>query len=192
MIPVDQTISSPGSFYDEVRGVADPQSILSVSFEFPRAWVAAKGPNIDVRDMRTGDGAYILAEPLDRSVPVEALPVDFFTKALFSPKGKYSAYGSVDDYRVARDGAAQRKDGSSYRALDVKFSAPSFNYNLVERRVLVAATTVDNGCYFLCASCLATRFPAMADTLQNICASFSVQRVRRGAAVEGDRAMGAA
>jgi hypothetical protein len=146
----------------------------------------ALGPNIDLRNIQTSDGAFLIAAPLPRSArapgaSVGALPAAFFTSALFAADGKYGAYGSVDDARVVSSAIEVRK-GVEYRRLEVKFSAPSFNANLVERRLLLSAAVVGGGVYMLCASALANRYTKVAPQLRAIIDSYDVRSIRDGRA----------
>ena len=74
------------------------------------------------------------------------------------------------------------RKGVEYRRLEVKFSAPSFNSNLVERRLLAAAALVGGGVYMLCASSLANRYAKVAPQLRAIVDSYDVRSIREGRA----------
>ncbi|KAL3910922.1 MAG: hypothetical protein SGPRY_008884 [Prymnesium sp.] len=81
----------PGQVLDQVRS-ADG-SATNIAFEFPKRWILAEGPNIDVRDVKEGDSAFLLAAPLPVSAggSIEEVPPDFYYSVLFDPKGKYGA-----------------------------------------------------------------------------------------------------
>lgn len=81
----------PGQVLDEVR--AADGSAVSISFNFPEAWIAADGPNLDVRDVKESDSAFLLVAPLPASArgSIEKVPQDFFLDVVFDPQGKYGA-----------------------------------------------------------------------------------------------------
>ncbi|KAG8461865.1 hypothetical protein KFE25_013884 [Diacronema lutheri] len=184
MIPEGQAVASPGIFSDELRGAGDPSAIVGVTFTFPKAWTPARGQNVDVRNIRTSDGAFLLAlRAPDGAQSVRALPDAFFTRALFAPDGKFGQYGAVDDFRVLSSRVVER-DGVPYATLDVRFSALSFNYNLVERRLLLSAVVVGDSVYMLAASAFATRFKTVSAQLRDVVESYRARPIRaaRGAA----------
>ncbi|KAJ1633183.1 hypothetical protein T492DRAFT_982854 [Pavlovales sp. CCMP2436] len=176
MIPADSVVAA-GVFSDELFGVADPSAIIGIQFSFPSAWTQARGPNIDLRDIRTTDGAFLLATPLPAGTTLDKLPTSFFTDTLFAAGGKYGMYGTVDDYRVLSS-VVEEVDGIRYRTLEIKFAALSFNYNSVERRLLLRAAVVGRGVYLLAASALANRYPTASPQLRGICESFRVRSIR--------------
>ena len=89
----------PGQILDGVR--AADGSAVDISFSYPPQWTVSKGPNLDVRDLRTSDSAFLLVAPLPKGKSsVESLKPAFFTALLFAPDGKYGAYGGVDDFKV--------------------------------------------------------------------------------------------
>lgn len=188
LIPAEQAVASPGIFSDELRGVGDPSAVVGVSFSFPPSWTQARGPNVDLRNIRTSDGAFLLAAALPAgTTSVRSLPDSFFTRALFAPDGKYTAYGSVDDFKVISSRVDERA-GVDYRTLDIKFAALSFNYNLVERRLLLTAAGVGDSVFMLAASALANRYETVAADLRGVCDSFRVRPIRAGRGVLGGAA----
>jgi len=168
-------VFKPGSILAGVRS-ADG-SIIDISFSYPDDWTAAKGPNLDVRDVRTSDSAFVLAAPLPSSiVSVEALPKNFFAGLLFATDGKYGAYGGVDDYSV-KDNTVQYVTTpvgltQPYRRLDLRFSVLSYNANTVQRRASLSATVAGGSVFVLVAGCLGTRYKSSSDELESIAKSF--------------------
>lgn len=83
-----------GSILDTVR--AFDGSAVDISFAFPGAWTVAKGPNLDVRDVKTADSAYLLVAPLPKGKrSVEDLRKDFFTEQIFAKEGKYVSFAAA-------------------------------------------------------------------------------------------------
>ena len=77
-----------GQILDEVR--AQDGSAVSISFAFPEPWVLAGGPNLDVRDIKESDSAYLLVAPLpaDARGSIEKVPQSFFLETIFASTGK--------------------------------------------------------------------------------------------------------
>ena len=114
---------------------ADPTAVVA-SFVSP--WPLAKGGLFDVecRDSKTGDGAFLAVAPARGAREVSDLPKSFFTDSLFSSTGRFSFYGSPTDVRVRKSDV----DGS-YRYLEVSFSNLSQSTNAeIPRTALVSAT----------------------------------------------------
>ena len=182
----------PGQILDGVR--AADGSAVDISFAYPPQWTVSKGPNLDVRDLRTSDSAFLLVAPLPRGKSsVEGLKPAFFTSLLFAPDGKYGAYGGVDDFKVkdvttvslktpsggsqargthhARAATAPRayfarRPPQPYTRMSLSFSALTYNANTVDRRALLSATALGGSVYILVAGSLATRFKTAAADLQ--------------------------
>lgn len=82
----------PGSILDAMR--SDDGTVVDVSFSYPEKWTVAKGPNLDVRDVKSADSAFLLVAPLPNGKKTVAdLKPAFFTTLLFAPSGKYGSYG---------------------------------------------------------------------------------------------------
>lgn len=115
---------------------ADPTPVLTT---FSAPWSLAKGGLFDVecRDARTGDGAFLTVAPgVQRGEGVADLARTFFTESLFSPTGRFSFYGAPTDVRVRKS----EVDGA-YRYLEIAFSNLSQSTNAeIPRTALVAAT----------------------------------------------------
>jgi len=115
---------------------ADPIAVVA-SFVSP--WPLARGGLFDVecRDSRTGDGAFLAVAPAPGGArEVSDLPNSFFADSLFSSTGRFSFYGSPTDVRVRKSDV----DGP-YRYLEVSFSNLSQSTNAeIPRTALVSAT----------------------------------------------------
>lgn len=182
----DSPVFKPGAILDGVRS-ADG-STVDVSFAYPKEWTVAGGPNLDVRDVRTSDSAYLLAAPLPSGQALDTLPRSFFAELLFRSDGKYGAYGGVDDFAIAESGVALLSSPSGgeqpYRRLSLRFDVLTYNQNTVRRRALVSATAAGGSVYVLVASCLGSRFkeaqPALASIQDSFRALAAPRRLRPG------------
>ena len=78
-------------------------SSVSISFSFPEKWITADGPNLDVRDVKESDSAYLLVRELPASSrgKIEKVSSDWFLDVLFDPQGKYGAVSAWDPHLVA-------------------------------------------------------------------------------------------
>ncbi len=187
----------PGEILDTVRSTDG--GAVDVSFAFPEAWTSTRGPNLDVRDVRASDSAYLLGRPLPRGKSsVDDLPKKWFADLIFDPDGKYGAYGGVDDYAISKwevtkltnpSGASQ-----SYRRFALRFDALTYNSNLAPRNAYISATSVGGTAYVLVAGCMASRYKAKAGELRQIVDSFRAYRTpgARAAEVESRAAGGGA
>lgn len=168
----------PGQILDELKGATPGAGPVSIAFSFPAAWSVASGPNLDVRDVRTSDSAFLIVARMPEGMSsLRDLPDTFFTDALFDPAGKYGAYGGLADgprflSSVALELSDSRGGRQPYRRLSIKFSPLTYNQNAVERRALISATEVGGAVYILVAGCLATRYKKAADELRDVQESF--------------------
>lgn len=149
---------------------------LQVAFAFPAAWTLAGGPNLDVRDVRQSDSAFLLVGALPAGQAFESLPDNFFLDLLFDPAGKYGQYGQVEDRKVLSctltaltlpNGRKQQ-----YRRMALKFAPLSYNANTVERRALLSATAVGGSVFVMVSGSLATRYKAVKEDLLEVQESF--------------------
>lgn len=173
----------PGQVLDEVR--AADGSAVSIAFAFPEAWVLAGGPNLDVREIKESDSAFLLVTPLpasarDPSEAFKALPADFFLNVLFDPKGKYGAYGTVDERKVISSRVEELTLPSGgkqlYRRLILSFAPLTYNANTVERRALISATTAGGSVFIFVAGCKSTRYKKIQSQLEDTQLSFRAVR----------------
>ena len=176
---------APGQLLDEVFTAT--RRPASIAFSFPEAWRLDRGPNMDVRNVRESDSAFLLATPLPASVggSVERLADDFFLDVLFDPAGKYGAYGKVEDRKVLSSSVQliNLPSGGTqpYRRIALKFAPLTYNGNVVERRALLSATAVGGTVFIMAAGSLATRYKKMEPELLAIQESFRAQGTRGSA-----------
>jgi len=173
----------PGSILDAVRS-ADG-SAVDIAFAYPKEWSVSEGPNLDVRNVRTSDSAFLLVAAMPAGETFEALPKKFFTDLLFRAEGKYGAYGGVDDFAVTQSELTNLKAPSGttqpYRRISMRFDVLTYNQNTVRRRALLSATMVGGSVYVLVASCLGSRYKEALADLAEIQTSFralTASRVR--------------
>ena len=83
----------PGQIFDQLR-TADGGS-AEIVFAFPQEWTLAGGPNLDVRDVKQSDSAFVLAAALPPRTKFEALADDWFLDVMFDPAGKFGQYGEL-------------------------------------------------------------------------------------------------
>ena len=149
---------------------------LQVAFAFPAAWTLAGGPNLDVRDVRQSDSAFLLVGALPAGQAFESLPDNFFLDLLFDPAGKYGQYGQVEDRKVLSCTltALTLPNGhkQQYRRMALKFAPLSYNANTVERRALLSATAVGGSVFVMVSGSLATRYKAVKEDLLEVQESF--------------------
>lgn len=186
---VSNPLFAPGQILDELYS-ADRQRV-TVSFAFPESWSFAKGPNLDVRDVRTADSTFLVVAPQpsgssEELTDISALPAAFFTDALFAKEGKYGSYGAVDAVKVTGDELISLASGGrggkgSYRRLKIKFEALTYNQNTVQRRALLSATAVGGSIYILVSGCLSNRFKQAGPELEDIQNSFRAYSEGRSA-----------
>ena len=93
----------PGAILDAMR--SDDGTIVDVSFSYPEQWTLAKGPNLDVRDIKTSDSAFVLVAPL---------PKGKTSVAELKPARNSSIMccSSIDGSRAARDQGGNASDGT--------------------------------------------------------------------------------
>jgi hypothetical protein len=136
----------------------------------------AGGPNLDVRNVRESDSAFVLAKSLPARTNFDALPDSFFLDVIFDPAGKYGQYGSVEERSVVKSQLTELTLPSggkqSYRRMSLKFAPLSYNMNTVERRALVSTTAVGGTVFILVAGSLATRYKKLLPELESVQQSF--------------------
>jgi len=150
---------------------ADPRVVL-VSFKSP--WKLETGPVFDVecRDGKTGDGAFLAVSQSTEGKSLDQLPDSFFLGRLFDSTGRFSFYGAPTDIKVKRSRVVDNK-----RILELSFSnlSQSTNAEIPRKAVLVATIPpgTDNA-VMLVGSALASRWSKGSDkTVQATVDSFS-------------------
>ena len=163
-----------GQVLDQLKTSDDGQA--EVLFSFPPEWTLAGGPNLDVRDVKQSDSAFVLAAPIPSKTKFEALNDEWFLEVLLDPMGKFGQYGKCDDRKVVSSAleATTLPTGQkqSYRKIELKFAPLTYNGNTVERRALISATSVGGTVFMIVAGSLATRFKKLKPDLLEIQTSF--------------------
>mmetsp|Transcript_15030 Transcript_15030/g.21272 ORF Transcript_15030/g.21272 Transcript_15030/m.21272 type:complete len:316 (+) Transcript_15030:178-1125(+) len=116
---------------------AKPVAVLA-SFQSP--WALQTGPVFDVecRDGKSGDGAFLAVSKSVGGKKLDELPSSFFLERLFDPTGRFSFYGPPTDVKVK---SSKMVDGGNKRILDITFSILSQSTNAeIGRRALLVAT----------------------------------------------------
>jgi hypothetical protein len=114
---------------------AKPSAVL-VSFVSP--WKLETGPVFDVetRDGKTGDGAFLAVTKSTEGKSLADLPSSFFLERLFDPTGRFSFYGPPTDVKVKSS-----KIEGDRRYIELSFSNLSQSTNAeIPRRALLVAT----------------------------------------------------
>mmetsp|Transcript_28795 Transcript_28795/g.58477 ORF Transcript_28795/g.58477 Transcript_28795/m.58477 type:complete len:316 (-) Transcript_28795:314-1261(-) len=117
---------------------ANPTAVV-VSFASP--WKLETGPVFDVetRDGRTGDGAFLAVTKSTGGKSLADLPSSFFLERLFDPTGRFSFYGPPTDVKVK----SSKVEGNR-RYIELSFSNLSQSTNAeIPRKALLVATIPD-------------------------------------------------
>ena len=115
---------------------ANPTSVL-VSFKAPYKLETGSVFDVECRDGKTGDGAFLAVTESTSGKSVQDLPSSFFLDRLFDPTGRFSFYGSPTDVKVKK--SQLTSDG--FRMLELSFSNLSQSTNAeIPRRAIVVAT----------------------------------------------------
>jgi len=114
---------------------ANPTAVL-VSFASP--WRLETGTVFDVetRDGKTGNGAFLAVTKSTEGKALADLPSSFFLERLFDPTGRYSFYGPPTDVKVKKNEIVGDR-----RYIELSFSNLSQSTNAeIPRRALLVAT----------------------------------------------------
>ena len=114
---------------------ANPTAVL-VSFASP--WKLETGPVFDVetRDGKTGNGAFLAVTKSTEGKALADLPSSFFLERLFDPTGRFSFYGPPTDVKVKKNEIVGDR-----RYIELSFSNLSQSTNAeIPRRALLVAT----------------------------------------------------
>lgn len=137
--------------------------MIPVVTTFTSPWPLATGSVFDVecRDSETGDAAFLVVSPNVDGSSLADLKDSFFTKALFSPTGRFSFYGQPTDIKIKTTSI----DGD-YRILDVSFATLSQSTQTeIPRKAKIIATipAQSSQAVMLVASASALRWKKGAD-----------------------------
>ncbi|EEC50175.1 predicted protein [Phaeodactylum tricornutum CCAP 1055/1] len=149
---------------------ANPYAVL-VSFGSP--WKLETGPVFDIecRDAKTGDGAFVAVTNNVSGRKLDDLPSSFFLDRLFESTGRFSFYGPPTDVKIRKSDT-----NGNYRVIEVSYSnlSQSTNAEIPRRAVLVATIPAGtNNAVMLVGSSTATRWrKGSEEEVRNTIASF--------------------
>jgi len=150
---------------------ADPKSVL-ISFTAPYKLETGGVFDVECRDQKTGDGAFLAVTEKANGKSLEELDSSFFMQRLFDPTGRFSFYGPPTDVKVKKSTMV-----NGQRLLEVSFSNLSQSTNAEIPRNAVIVATIPKGtdnAVMLVASANASRWKKGADlTSKAIVDSFS-------------------
>jgi hypothetical protein len=150
---------------------ADPKSVL-ISFTAPYKLESGGVFDVECRDQKTGDGAFLAVTEKANGKSLEELDSSFFMQRLFDPTGRFSFYGPPTDVKVKKSTMV-----NGQRLLEVSFSNLSQSTNAEIPRNAVIVATIPKGtdnAVMLVASANASRWKKGADlTSKAIVDSFS-------------------
>lgn len=125
-----------------VLGEKSNLSAVLVSFQSP--WSLAKGTVFDVecRDAKTGDGAFLaVTEKIPANKGLADLPSSFFLDQLFAPTGRFSFYGPPTDIKLRKSTMLS----SDRRLIEFSFSNLSQSTQAeIPRSGMLIATVPEN------------------------------------------------
>ena len=119
---------------------ARPTSVL-VSFAAPYKLETGSVFDVECRDGKTGDGAFLAVTGPAGGRSLGELPPSFFLERLFDPTGRFSFYGPPTDVRVRRSAML----GDDARMLEITFSNLSQSTNAEIPRNAVLVATIPKG-----------------------------------------------
>lgn len=139
---------------------ANPVAVLA-SFQSP--WKLETGPVFDVecRDGKSGDGAFLAVSDNVGGKRIGDLSTDFLFERLFRPEARFSFYGPPTDVKVK----SSRTEGN-YRFVELGFSTLSQSTNAeIPRKALLVATIPEgtNNAVMLVGSANASRWKNGSD-----------------------------
>jgi hypothetical protein len=119
---------------------ANPVAVLAT---FRAPWKLETGSVFDVecRDSRTGDGAFLAVSADVKGKKIGDLSTEFLFERLFNPEARFSFYGPPTDVKVK----SSRTEGN-YRYVELAFSTLSQSTNAeIPRKALLVATIPEGG-----------------------------------------------
>jgi hypothetical protein len=115
-------------------------TLVPVLVSYASPWPLATGSVFDVecRDMKTGDGAFVaVTTPIARDQSLATMDDGFLLKNIFAPTGRFSTYGSPTDIKVRK---SSYDANSNRRTLELSFSTLSQSTQTeIPRRAQVVA-----------------------------------------------------
>mmetsp|Transcript_41268 Transcript_41268/g.86631 ORF Transcript_41268/g.86631 Transcript_41268/m.86631 type:complete len:320 (-) Transcript_41268:255-1214(-) len=119
---------------------AQPTSVL-VSFSAPYKLETGSVFDVECRDGKTGDGAFLAVTEAAKGKSVDELPSSFFLERLFDPTGRFSFYGPPTDVKVKKSTLLD----NDRRMLEISFSNLSQSTNAEIPRNAVLVATIPKG-----------------------------------------------
>lgn len=115
---------------------ASPTSVL-VSFNAPYKLETGSVFDVECRDGKTGDGAFLAVTEATNGKRIEELPSSFFLNRLFDPTGRFSFYGPPTDVKVKKS----KMLDDDRRMVELTFSnlSQSTNAEIPRNAVIVAS-----------------------------------------------------
>lgn len=119
--------------------LGDKTNLSAVLVSFTSPWPLAKGTVFDVecRDSKTGDGAFLsVTEKITSSTNIDDIPSSFFLDQLFAPTGRFSFYGAPTNVKVKKSETVDNK-----RIVTFSFSnlSQSTNAEIPRNAIMVAS-----------------------------------------------------
>lgn len=137
--------SRSGDVLAEILVKDNTDTSIAVLTKFSSPWALATGGIFDVecRDAKTGDGAFLaVTEKTSSNSKLEDIPSSFFLERLFSKTGRFSFYGSPTDIKVRKSYMA---DDNKNRILEISFSTLSQSTQTEIPRYAIVSATVPQG-----------------------------------------------
>jgi len=119
---------------------AQPEAVL-VSFNAPYKLETGSVFDVECRDGKTGDGAFLAVTEPTNGKSLEELPSSFFLNRLFDPTGRFSFYGPPTDVKVKKSTSLD----NDRRVLELTFSNLSQSTNAEIQRIAVVVATIPKG-----------------------------------------------
>eukprot|EP00580_Thalassiosira_gravida_P002285 CAMPEP_0201601552 /NCGR_PEP_ID=MMETSP0492-20130828/2507_1 /ASSEMBLY_ACC=CAM_ASM_000837 /TAXON_ID=420259 /ORGANISM="Thalassiosira gravida, Strain GMp14c1" /LENGTH=326 /DNA_ID=CAMNT_0048064821 /DNA_START=22 /DNA_END=1002 /DNA_ORIENTATION=+ len=123
---------------------ASPRSVL-VYFNAPYKLEKGSVFDVECRDGKTGDGAFLAVTESTNGKSLEELPSSFFLERLFDPTGRFSFYGPPTDVKVKKSTLVDDDSGERRRMLQLTFSNLSQSTNAEIPRNAVVVATIPKG-----------------------------------------------
>jgi hypothetical protein len=118
--------------------LGDKSDLSAVLVSFSSPWQLATGDVFDVecRDSKTGDGAFLSVTESTNIQNIQDIPTSFFLENLFAPTGRFSFYGSPTNVKVKKSEMQGDK-----RVIEFSFANLSQSTNAeIPRTALMVAT----------------------------------------------------
>jgi hypothetical protein len=123
-----------------VLGEKSDLTAVLVSFRSP--WSLAKGTLFDVecRDAKSGDGAFLSVTEHSNQKDLSQIPTSFFLEQLFAPTGRFSFYGAPTNLKVKKSEIIDNK-----RIVQFSFANLSQSTNAEIPRTAIMVASIPEG-----------------------------------------------